>query len=94
MYNKTQHHKAVYYELLFPELQPHSVTHAHRCARFSIRQAHAAHVETGGRLFLCLWILRDCVISPHAKPLFDSVYRSNMTEVRKVLFPPTANIYR
>lgn len=92
MYNKTQYHKAVYYELLFLQLQPHSVTYAHHCAR--VRQAYSAHVETGGRLFLCLWILCDCVISPHAKPLFDSVYRSNMTEVTKVLFPPTANIYR
>lgn len=92
MYNKTQHHKAVYCELLFLELQLH--TYVHHCARFSIPQAYAAHVETGGRLFPCLWILCDCVILPHAKPLFDSVYRSNMTEVTKVLFPPTANIYR
>lgn len=94
MYNKRQYHKAVYYELLFLQLQFHSVTYARRRARFSSRQAYAAHVETGGRLFLCLWILCDCVISPHAKPLFDSVYRSNTTEVTKVLFPPTANIYR
>lgn len=94
MYNKTQYHKAVYYELLSLQLRLHSVTYARHCARSSIRQAYAAHVETGGRLFLCLWILCDCVISPHAKPLFDSVYRSNMTEVAKVLFAPTANIYR